>query len=600
MSRRHEQLLFRYSSALERGEFEIVAEVLREAEHDPALERAILEMNDVYAAERVGSTNHVNHREKEVPMTVAFYRRRQSTPVRWQSLPLVAALAVIAVLTLLLAAQIRSNSNNAAWGTGNRDGSDAPALAQGGALCDLTLLKETNVHNRDSYSGTIIGTIPAGTWVRALEVSFRVVDPEAGVESMETWLFVVAEGAGRLQGWILADAQEIKNCPAASVGDAAAATPTVFSMTATPLPSLTPTAAGAIEALPTFTLVPFSAATRATEGVAQYTFATACMAVTRATTDVLSEPSWDGQVLVSVPRGTDVRVSDYAVSTDAQGRQEAWYFGAMNDGTGWMLASLLDALACPPVPNMTALVGTVPPSFTIAPMQLATVVPADVQPIDPALGTALPPTVAPPNFALPTFTPSPAPFTLEQATVAPEVHAITLPPTVEMAGMLPVQATPQYYVYVVQPGDTLLSILARFGLDRSALPDVLRANNLTEDSVIAPGITLYVPTSQQLITLACKITAARTLDLHVRPEMDAPEIGSLPIGAEFELIDRSEQRDGVWYAIAAQVEGVTVRGAWVSPGAITVPTDCQQSVPGAVITVLPPTSTPLLTPTLGG
>jgi hypothetical protein len=98
-----------------------------------------------------------------------------------------------------------------------------------------------------------------------------------------------------------------------------------------------------------------------------------------------------------------------------------------------------------------------------------------------------------------------------------------------------------------------------------------------------------------LITLACKITAAHTLDVRIRPNMDTLVIGTLPVGAEFELIDRSQQTDGVWYAISAQVEGVTVSGAWVSPGSITVPTDCQQSVPGSVITLLPadaPTAVP--------
>jgi LysM repeat protein len=184
---------------------------------------------------------------------------------------------------------------------------------------------------------------------------------------------------------------------------------------------------------------------------------------------------------------------------------------------------------------------------------------------------------------------------------APVTTPLELQPTVVTAGTLPAQPTPQYYVYVVQPGDTLLSILARFGLDASALPDVLRANNLTEDSVIAPGITLYVPTSQRLITLACKITASQALDVRIRPNVDTLVIGTLPIGAEFELIDRSQQTDGVWYAISAQVEGVTVRGAWVRPGAITVPTDCQQAVPGSVITLLPadvPSPVPQQTPTI--
>lgn len=698
MSKRHEQLLFRYSSALERGEFETVAEVLREAERDPALEQAILEMNAVYAAEQTGSTNHTNHTTpKEIPMTVALYGRRASAPVQWQSLPLVAALAVIAVLTLLLAAQIRQN-NNAALNTGN-GGSEVPALGQVNMLCQGAVLVATDVHTRDDKDSRIVGTLPAGTYVKVLEAGIRMLD-ESETENGQNWmlwLFVVAEGANGVQGWIPAAALDADDCPEVSVGQLFTATPTIYVMTSTPLPTFTPTAADAVQALPTFTLVPAGdAGVVFGDGMAQYVLPTACDAVVRAPVDVMSEPSWDAQVLYSAPRGEVIRLSDYAVSVDAEGRQESWYFGATLDGTGWMLAALLDVSACPTLPNI-APIGTVPPAFSLAPMEFVTVVPADVQPIPSEVAlTAMPPTVPPPDFALPTFTPSPAAFTIAPATVPPEVHVITLPatsdtvqtfplpvctltlenavdvfadvsheaqvlervpggalvqvspvddtwysimyhlpnglavygyalretlglpaggcptpeftvsavpvdtplqlqPTVVTLGTLPVQATPQYYVYVVQQGDTLLSIMTRFGLDASAMPDVLRANNLTEDSVIAPGITLYVPTSQQLITLACKITAARTLELRVRPEMDAAQIGTLPVGAEFELIDRSQQRDGVWYAISAQVEGVTVRGAWVSPGAITVPTDCQHSVPGTVITVLPDTVQPVPT-----
>jgi hypothetical protein len=46
-----EKTLYRYSSALERGDFEVVSSILREAEQDPPLERMILEMNEVYCAE---------------------------------------------------------------------------------------------------------------------------------------------------------------------------------------------------------------------------------------------------------------------------------------------------------------------------------------------------------------------------------------------------------------------------------------------------------------------------------------------------------------------------------------------------------------------
>lgn len=46
-----EKALYRYSSALERGDFGVVSQVLAEAERDPALEGMILEVNEVLQAE---------------------------------------------------------------------------------------------------------------------------------------------------------------------------------------------------------------------------------------------------------------------------------------------------------------------------------------------------------------------------------------------------------------------------------------------------------------------------------------------------------------------------------------------------------------------
>jgi hypothetical protein len=49
-----EKALYRYSSALERGDFEAVSAVLGEAEQDAALERMLLAVNEVYRAEMEG------------------------------------------------------------------------------------------------------------------------------------------------------------------------------------------------------------------------------------------------------------------------------------------------------------------------------------------------------------------------------------------------------------------------------------------------------------------------------------------------------------------------------------------------------------------
>lgn len=49
--RAREKALHRYGSALDRGDFDTVAAVLREAENDPELERMILELNQALQAE---------------------------------------------------------------------------------------------------------------------------------------------------------------------------------------------------------------------------------------------------------------------------------------------------------------------------------------------------------------------------------------------------------------------------------------------------------------------------------------------------------------------------------------------------------------------
>ncbi len=51
-----EKALYRYISALERGDFDTVASVLHEAENDALLERMILEVNEVYCAEYDAAT----------------------------------------------------------------------------------------------------------------------------------------------------------------------------------------------------------------------------------------------------------------------------------------------------------------------------------------------------------------------------------------------------------------------------------------------------------------------------------------------------------------------------------------------------------------
>jgi hypothetical protein len=117
-----EKLLFRYSSALERGDFDIIAEVLREAEVDPILERMLTEINAEYRAELAPpvftsaripsstnghspsfSTNHHRATGEDENMNIAYPITRTIPRVkvasrgRWYSAATLAA-AIIAIV----------------------------------------------------------------------------------------------------------------------------------------------------------------------------------------------------------------------------------------------------------------------------------------------------------------------------------------------------------------------------------------------------------------------------------------------------------------------------------------------------------------------
>ncbi|MFN8452865.1 MAG: hypothetical protein U0521_30695, partial [Anaerolineae bacterium] len=73
----------------------------------------------------------------------------------------------------------------------------------------------------------------------------------------------------------------------------------------------------------------------------------ACKATTLATADILSLPSWEGEVITTLSRNTVISVGDYTMSTDSNGNPLVWYAVGVDDVRGWTLAALLDMSACP-------------------------------------------------------------------------------------------------------------------------------------------------------------------------------------------------------------------------------------------------------------
>jgi hypothetical protein len=79
-----ERALYQYSSALERGDFETVAEMLHQAETDEALEQMILEVNDTFGAELAGepAVSRVDGRRMSLAARWAPRRRHRATERR--------------------------------------------------------------------------------------------------------------------------------------------------------------------------------------------------------------------------------------------------------------------------------------------------------------------------------------------------------------------------------------------------------------------------------------------------------------------------------------------------------------------------------------
>lgn len=431
MSKRHERLLFRYSSALERGDFETVADVLREAERDPALERMILDMNEAYTAERFNHTN-----PKEIPMIAAIYQnqKRVQSRVRWQGLPFVAALAVIALLTVMLAVQTRGNFPT------NSGGNDSPTAAQLSPMCSGVLVSSfatVPLHSRPASDAPVVAEIQSFANVGREIVVLDLTSAEG-----ETWVFVrVPSSPDILFGWTT-EAQfrtMVMDCQSTIMPTAAPFEPTLmptlelFSVEATAVAAtvVPPPEQFSIEAtlsiIPlTPTVMPFNVdeatpvpfadipqETAVAEGVsiaatdlARFGEGGLCKATTLTTADVFSLPSWDGEVIRALPRGTIVMVGDYATSSDSQGNRLVWYVVGIEDVRGWMLAPLLDTSACPFPDAPTAVFAT--PTAVLFTLDTVTPLPSGDEPTAQP-PTIDPPTVTPPVQALATVTPIPTP-----------------------------------------------------------------------------------------------------------------------------------------------------------------------------------------------
>ncbi len=111
-----EKLLFRYTSALERGDFATVEAILNEARHDAELERMLYEINTALGstvpAVNLHRYNHKDSTMQHNPTLKLTHVRERSLPTRFPYALAAAILAVILVGGLLITAKFGFDNQN--------------------------------------------------------------------------------------------------------------------------------------------------------------------------------------------------------------------------------------------------------------------------------------------------------------------------------------------------------------------------------------------------------------------------------------------------------------------------------------------------------
>jgi hypothetical protein len=221
-----ERALYQYSSALERGDFDAVAAVLHQAQTDEALERMILEVNEVYGAEL--GRDPVPGSEAERPVQRigqrAAWRRRRGGDVAdtkrtltrrpllggrrvtpgWIAGGVVAAVLVTCLAAALVAGALRARSAGGPLLSSSADYDDyAPGLsapqvveevvveregeAYGYAEEALAPLMEAGAGSRAAIQATVVASQPEQERliIRTGSLTLRVEDTLAAQQAVE-------------------------------------------------------------------------------------------------------------------------------------------------------------------------------------------------------------------------------------------------------------------------------------------------------------------------------------------------------------------------------------------------------------------------------
>ncbi len=407
--RARERLLFKYSAALDRGDFAAVAAILRQAEHDPLLAKMIEELDAAYQTElaAAGFVLNTNHRErKELPMIAVSrppFDRMSARPAQ-HSLLTAAVLLVTLVILGSAVALLRPQTSLELLPP-----PVDPHAAAGASVPDLQAqIGQTNCQVTTGSNGALLYTAPQrDAQVSAQLPADTVVTVEVQsvvIESGRTWVLLrAALPSGAVQGWLDIDdipSRQVVCAPSTVMGDLAFPTPTVTEIRTLPV-TATP-AALIVEVLPTIAPDPntvrnlFAACTVETE------------IELHALPDLASpiEQTLDGVFTI------ELRLIVFA---------EGGYWALVRVNTsdqvfeGWIDGETLAVLAAncaaqtpspSPLDNVQSLIPTIaapaPPSIVLPTIVLPSVVlPSGSQP--------LPPTAT----LVPTWTPTPSPRALQ-------------------------------------------------------------------------------------------------------------------------------------------------------------------------------------------
>ena len=248
-----ERAAFRYIGALERGDFDAIAALLRSAERDPALARMLAEIDQAYSAELDRPPTDLLLR-KEIEMTALTTRMGHALPKRTA---LSGLLMFAAIIALTFVALLTLRGLNSAPQPVNLSGAPLPELPSAAPLNDSGTVGSLCYQVTDSVP--ILRAGAGGSDMLTPEMVFRIQTAQRINE--RTWLYVMVGEIGAPEGWIEADGATFR-ITLCDGGDLLSAPilidvmPTVIPPTATPFPTTTPTTTPTSTASPTLTTTP--------------------------------------------------------------------------------------------------------------------------------------------------------------------------------------------------------------------------------------------------------------------------------------------------------------------------------------------------------